>query len=261
MFLNEASCCVCGKSNIQIHHIDGNNTNNKLKNLAVLCTEHHDQASSRSSMTRHLSAPLVRRFKSDWEVRVSKKREIARRNTIVKEEDRPFIKFEIKRLIYSLTAFPDKKTTNAVIDQLYSWHVFTDSTKNILNTFDNIRWFLKGTQISILLSRVWEFFWQFVGPEDIKMRRGDEREILIAIELIGSLGQQLIIVSEHPRVFKDFFVATRHFESFVFSYKNDHLKKALKKQLLVVQKELVESRNYPQKNILIAKINSRLKCL
>jgi len=78
LFRNEASCCICGKNNVQIHHIDCfNNSNNDLKNLAVLCIEHHDQASSKSSMMRHLTTALVKKFKSDWEVRISKKREIA----------------------------------------------------------------------------------------------------------------------------------------------------------------------------------------
>ena len=106
LFRNEASCCVCGKNNVQIHHIDGNHSNNELRNLAVLCIEHHDQASSKSSMTRRLSPTLIKKFKSDWEARISKKRKIARRYIRTNKEEQSFVRFEIKRLVYSLPAFP-----------------------------------------------------------------------------------------------------------------------------------------------------------
>ena len=38
LFLNRHTCCVCHEKNkdVQIHHIDGNNANHKLHNLAVL---------------------------------------------------------------------------------------------------------------------------------------------------------------------------------------------------------------------------------
>lgn len=259
LFRNEASCCVCGKNNVQVHHIDGNCSNNNLKNLAVLCIEHHDQASSRSSMTKHLAASLIRKFKSDWEVRISNKRKIIRSHIILKKEDRYLIKFEIKKLIYSLPAFPNKKSTNAIIEQLYTWHTFSDSTKDILKTFSDIHWFLEGPQISIFLRRIWEFFWQFIGPKDVKMDKGDEREILIAIELIGHFGEQLIIMGENSKIFNDFFAAISSFEDFASWYKNKHIKDALKNQLMSVRKKLLEEKKYPQKSMLLNKLNGILK--
>jgi hypothetical protein len=259
LFRNEASCCICGKNNVQIHHIDGNNSNNDLKNLAVLCVEHHDQASSKSSMTRRLTPALVKKFKSDWEARISKKREIARRYIRTNIEEQSFVRFEIKRLVYSLPAFPDKKNTNAIIEQLYNWHLFSDSTKNILKTIGYIRWFLKETQISILLTRLWEFFWQFVDPKDVPMNKKDEKDLVIAIELIGDLGKQIVIIEENPRLFKDFFFAVKHFEDFANWYKRGALKNAIKKQLAEVKRELIEAKKYPQRKTILAEIERKLK--
>jgi len=259
LFRNEASCCICGKNNVQIHHIDGNNSNNDLKNLAVLCIEHHDQASSKSSMTRRLTPALVKKFKSDWEARISKKREIARRYIRTNKEEQSFVRFEIKRLVYSLSAFPDKKSTNAIIEQLYNWHLFSDSTKNILKTIGYIRWFLKETQISILLTHLWEFFWQFVDPKDVPMTKKDEKNLVIAIELIGDLGKQIVILEENPRLFKDFFFAVKHFEDFANRYKKDTLKNTIEKQLTEVKKELIEAKKYPQRKTILAEIEKKLK--
>lgn len=227
--------------------------------MAVLCIEHHDQASSKSLMTRRLSPALIKKFKSDWETRISKKREVARRYIRANKEEQSFIRFEIKRLVYSLPAFPDKKNTNATVEQLYNWHLFSDSTRNILKTIVYIRWFLKEVQISILLTRLWEFFWQFVGPKDVPMNKKDERDLLIAIELIGDFGEQIVLTEENPRLFKDFFFAIEHFEDFANWYKKTSLKDTIKKQLIEVKKELVDAKKYPQRKTILTKIESKLK--
>lgn len=261
LYRNEAACCICGKSNVQIHHIDGNNSNNEMKNLAVLCNEHHDQASSRSSMTRRLDASLVRRFKVDWEARISRKRRIARSNVAKKRDEKAFINFEIKRLVYSLPAFSDKKSTISIFGQLYSWHLFSDTTKNILAALGYIRWFLNSIQIVIVLERLWEFFWQFVGPKDVPMNRTDEKELFSAIGLVGDLGVQTIIMGENPRVFDNLFYAMKRFEEVAANYNKPSLKNGIKNQLKKIMKELRGTRGYPKKKALLAKLERRIRAL
>lgn len=38
------ACVICGRSRVQLHHIDGNNENSDESNLIVLCLPHHDEA-------------------------------------------------------------------------------------------------------------------------------------------------------------------------------------------------------------------------
>lgn len=261
LFRNEAACCICGKGNVQIHHIDGNHSNNEMKNLAVLCTEHHDQASSRSSMTRRLAPSLVRQFKIDWEKRISRKRQIARSNVAKKKDEKIFINFEIKRLVYSLPAFKDKKSTISILDQLYSWHLFSDSTKNILEAIGYIRWFLNQIQVAIVLDRLWEFFWQFVDPKEVPMEKSDEKEILSAIGLIGDLGKQTIVMGENPRVFINLFYAMKRFEEVASWYKKSSLKQPIKNQFKEIKKELLETKRYPKKQMLLAKLERKIRTL
>jgi 5-methylcytosine-specific restriction endonuclease McrA len=46
MFLSDRTCCVCRdpKRKTEIHHIDGDPTNNMLDNLAVICKDCHSDA-------------------------------------------------------------------------------------------------------------------------------------------------------------------------------------------------------------------------
>ena len=52
------TCTICGRPGVQIHHIDGNSSNNSEDNLIVLCLKHHDEA-ERSKAGRGLSANLT----------------------------------------------------------------------------------------------------------------------------------------------------------------------------------------------------------
>lgn len=52
---------------VQIHHIDEDPSNNDKSNLAVLCHDHHDQASMKLGLSRKLKANEVSHYKNTWE--------------------------------------------------------------------------------------------------------------------------------------------------------------------------------------------------
>lgn len=261
LFRNEACCCVCGKSNIIIHHIDGNNSNNDLNNLAVLCLEHHDLASSKSTTSRKLNPPLVRQFKIDWESRVANRRQVVRSKIVRTKTDQDFIKFEIKRLIFSLPAFPKKESTNSILEQLYHWHLFTNVCQEIMQNLGYIRWFLKEPQVPLVLDKLWEFFWQFVDSKEIPMNKRDEKNISTAIELIGTLGVQTIILEEDPKTFDNLFSALDDFENMSIEYKKIDLLSLIKKQFKLIKKELTKDKRYKHKSFIDKKIERKIKNL
>jgi hypothetical protein len=76
LFRHQNVCCICQKSRIQVHHIDGNHSNNKPANC-VLCIEHHAEASSTSGMVKGLSPSLLRQYKKAWESKVIIKYQIS----------------------------------------------------------------------------------------------------------------------------------------------------------------------------------------
>ena len=64
----DRTCCVCrenGKA-VQIHHIDGDPSNNTLENLVVLCLEHHNQTQIKGGFGRKLDAAQVTRYRDKW---------------------------------------------------------------------------------------------------------------------------------------------------------------------------------------------------
>jgi hypothetical protein len=76
MFLSDRTCCVCRKEAkpVQIHHIDGNNGNHEIKNLAVLCLDCHTQTQIRGGFQRKLDLDQVVLYRDDWHSTVARKR-------------------------------------------------------------------------------------------------------------------------------------------------------------------------------------------
>ena len=65
---NQHACCICGHAGVQIHHINGDPTDNKISNLAVLCLPHHSQATSGSGgLAALLKAADILSYKRRWE--------------------------------------------------------------------------------------------------------------------------------------------------------------------------------------------------
>lgn len=78
LFDSNRTCCVCrveGKP-IQIHHIDGNNSNHRIENLAVLCLDCHNETQVKGGFHRKLDAEQIVLYRNDWEMIVAKERAI-----------------------------------------------------------------------------------------------------------------------------------------------------------------------------------------
>jgi HNH endonuclease len=69
LIANDHTCCICSEPRraVQIHHIDGDSSNNNPSNLAVLCLDCHSRVTGHSGFGRRYSAEEVRGFKQRWE--------------------------------------------------------------------------------------------------------------------------------------------------------------------------------------------------
>lgn len=64
---NRHACCVCGAGGVQVHHINGDNSDNRPENLATLCLRHHDEATAPRGLTARLGPDHIRKYKAQWE--------------------------------------------------------------------------------------------------------------------------------------------------------------------------------------------------
>ena len=102
MFAADRTCCVCrenGKS-VEIHHIDGDLSNNTSENLAVLCLEHHSQAHMTGGSGRNLDAALVTRYRNEWLKDVNWRWTEANERAVKREVEEISIIPQRNRLIY-----------------------------------------------------------------------------------------------------------------------------------------------------------------
>jgi hypothetical protein len=76
LFLADRTCCVCRQRlrPVQIHHIDGDPTNNVIENLAVLCFDCHRETQIRGGFDRKLDAAQIQLYKLDWNRRIETQR-------------------------------------------------------------------------------------------------------------------------------------------------------------------------------------------
>lgn len=81
MFLSDMKCCVHpDKKGDHIHHIDENNSNNSIENLALLCFDCHNMASIKGSLSKKLSPHTIKKFREHHYLVIKSKRENALKN-------------------------------------------------------------------------------------------------------------------------------------------------------------------------------------
>jgi hypothetical protein len=79
LFWSDRTCCVCrerGKP-VQIHHVDGDHTNDEINNLAVLCLACHTETQIRGGFHRKLDGDQVVLYRMDWYSIVARERTAA----------------------------------------------------------------------------------------------------------------------------------------------------------------------------------------
>ena len=68
MFASDQTCCVCNDQirKTEIHHIDGDPSNNDRSNLALVCKDHQSEAHTDHSFARNLTPDLIRLYDENW---------------------------------------------------------------------------------------------------------------------------------------------------------------------------------------------------
>ena len=64
LYQTDYKCCVCNERGDQIHHLDGNPSNNNLDNLAFLCFKDHDLASLTGTLRKKLTKEAIINYRT-----------------------------------------------------------------------------------------------------------------------------------------------------------------------------------------------------
>jgi tetratricopeptide (TPR) repeat protein len=108
LFMADRTCCVCrtrGKP-VQIHHIDGNPSNNQESNLAVLCFDCHTQTQVKGGFHRKLNSDQVILYRDDWIQMVAQQRAVNDVRAAISGQDR---EAELKSLTTTLDILKERQ--------------------------------------------------------------------------------------------------------------------------------------------------------
>jgi hypothetical protein len=169
---NRHCCCICqndgyGKE-IEVHHIDGKNSNNVESNLAVLCLVHASQADAglkkgKLGSGKKLKPDAVRQYKKTWERRLEL--ELQHRN---KPQIRPNMgnRVELKQLKREALAASRREPEDMA---MFEQKVIEIDLLNSISSKDKVSTFLElGQEVALNSDRgtvilTGQILWQLVG--------------------------------------------------------------------------------------------------
>lgn len=192
MFSNDHTCCICrikGK-HVQVHHIDGDSSNNIAGNLAILCLECHSKVTSNEGFGRSYTAGEVKQYKRTWEFIV--------RKTLIGKEERK------KTSLKEGVSFFDQTASEILamndgdprigekLETLGNLNIIVGCTDEILDAFFHLAVMSSMSQkqtAAILARHIYELFPHLVGPDMVPVNAKDKRRLEQGVKLLGTIGQ------------------------------------------------------------------------
>ena len=207
---NRHCCCICrwrgiGKE-INIHHIDGNNSNNDISNLSVLCLEHASMADAglrggKLGSGKKLSSKEVKEFKAIWEK--MNDLEIQESKISIPKNEKRYLEilydFEIRKSIAEIASLKEEPKQNEKIEEKFNYFnqlAFEEFWSNIdirmilLNSYSNYTFNAIGNDkfSEMMAESIYTFSWHLVGPKEVSIFDNDKKVISKSIEVLESLG-------------------------------------------------------------------------
>lgn len=197
LFLNDRTCCICKDSNkgVQIHHIDGDQGNNIPSNLAVVCTDHHDEIHKRGGITKGISPTLLKKYKLEWESTL--RRQHTQQLNPLKSStgiEKILFEFEIRKAVYEIAALGDDNINKISqrLDFLHTVYMLEGYTEQILRAFNHIAIMVWSNENKscLILDKIHEFFYNLMGPKkEVTIKEQDIINLELAIKTIGTVGR------------------------------------------------------------------------
>lgn len=194
LFRADHTCCICrikGKD-VQIHRIDGNPSNNKAGNLAVVCLDCHSRITGTRGLGKSYRPGEVRRYKRAWDQQVLASRRIHRPTIRYKKELISQIDIIICEVLACRRNNPQIEKLLEVLFQIHLWRGSHEIDGKIIEGLHHLALMsgLSSPRLATLVSKkLWEMCFHFVGPEDVGMDKRDLAQVLECIDALGTLAQ------------------------------------------------------------------------
>lgn len=217
LMMNKHQCCICrnlkSSSDVEIHHINGNSSDNRLENLSVLCSYHHKLAHGALGNSKKLLAEEIKINKNFWEKRVLEEIKIKKKSVSIQERKQLEIlyKFEISKRKNEILSLPQKqqqlrRAHYEFLQQLLIEEFISGLKLRpiILKAFSDIGIQSAGdSDVSLpLIDAIGGLFLHLVGPEDVKIYPDDKRLLLKSLDILETIGGYGASISEDVKVLK-----------------------------------------------------------
>jgi hypothetical protein len=193
LFDNDHTCCVCRQhgKDVQIHHIDGDITNTKASNLAVLCMDCHSRVTGTRGLGRRYTASEVTKYKRHWELSVKRRRnQIRSTHLSFSKVERNAFRIEIRKNLFYLTATQDLTRVQEILEFLERYAFVEGEASWILEElYAFVPFIYDDNKASLIAQHIREFFGYLIGPDYVKIGKSDKAELHKAIELVQWIGE------------------------------------------------------------------------
>ena len=194
LFQADHTCCICqikGKD-VQIHHIDGNPSNNKTSNLAVTCLDCHSKISGRRGLGQSYSVGEVRKYKRSWDKKILDNRRVHRPRIRYKKELVSQIDFVICDILARRQNSPRVEELLNILYELHLWRGGPEIDAKIVEGFHHLALMtgISYPRIATLVAhKLWEMCFHFVGPDDVAMNKKDQKYVLNCVGALQTLAE------------------------------------------------------------------------
>jgi hypothetical protein len=237
IFRNRHTCCICHESSkhVQIHHIDGDPSNNGIDNLAVVCLDCHSRVSATEGLGRRFTPGEIRKYKREWESLNLSKLES---QSVIDEVEASVLRADISRLMVEAIALSDNERRLEALDQIETYYIYLGMREEALEAITTILWgsVWGGAVITAdCAERIHHLFWGLPGPKHVPIKPQDEAALKEAISRLEWIGQQATENMRSMNVMRGLCTSILNFYGIAVAYSKSKLGMAL---LSVVEKTL-----------------------